>query len=160
MTHGQQPKKDSEKIVVKHMQFTVTEDDVEPPPPNLTSKFKTLQDWLVNICINDKPKKSIAKYNFGLFESESPHTYTVVLTGVNTYDEEKNDSRIRIEFTPKEMYFALPKTYYENLNREQLLKKLISQLKSFSDTKEFKTSFFTQANVIVFDTTGQIIWSK
>lgn len=158
MAHGQQTKKDSGKTIVKDVQFTVTEDDVEPPPPNLTSRFKTLQDWLINICSGDKPKKSIIKYNFGLFES--PNNNTLVLTGVNTYDEGNNGSITRIEFKPKEMYFTLPKTYYENLNREQLLEKLISELKNFSNTKEFKTSFFTRANVIVFDTTGQTIWSK
>jgi hypothetical protein len=55
------------------------------------------------------------------------------------------------------MYFKLPKTYNENLNREQLLDKLTSQLKAFAKTERFKTSFFTNANVVVFETNGQIM---
>lgn len=86
--------------------------------------------------------------------------YTLVLVGENTYDEEKNRSITRIEFEPTNMYFELPKTYYKNLKREQLLKKLTSQLKDFTSTEEFKNSFFTKANIVVFETNGQTIWSK
>lgn len=69
MSCRQQTKHDSGKVIVQDVQFTVVEDDIEPPPPHLTSRFKTLKDWLLNICDKDKPKKSITKYKFGLFES-------------------------------------------------------------------------------------------
>jgi len=158
MASGQRPTNDSGKIIVKDLEFEVVEDDIEPPPPNLTSKFKTLQDWLLNICDKDKPGKPIATYKFGLFES--PNDNTLVLVGVNTYDEGKYRSINRIEFEPKNMYFKLPKTYYESLNREQLLDTLASQLKDFVKTEKFKNSFFTKASVVVFETNGQTIWSK
>ena len=157
MACGQQ-KNDPGKARVQEVQFEVVEDDVEPPPPHLTSRFKTWQDWLHNICDKDKPQKPIAKYKFGLFESSND--YTLVLVGVNTYVEGKNRSVTRIEFEPANMYFKLPETYYENLNREQLLDKLASQLKEFANTKKIKTSFFTKANIVVFETNGQTIWSK
>jgi hypothetical protein len=154
----EQQTNDSGKVRVQEVQLEVVEDDVEPPPLHLTSRFKTLQDWLYNICDKDKPQKPIAKCKFGLFES--PNNYTLVLFGVNTYDEGKNRSITRVEFEPANMYFKLPETYYENLNREQVLDKLTSQLKDFANTKKFKTSFFTKANIVVFETNGQTIWSK
>lgn len=154
----EQQANDAGEVKVQEVQFEVVEDDVEPPPPHLLSQFKTLQDWLHNICEKDKPQKPIAKYKFGLFES--PNDYTLVLVGENTYTEEKNRSVTRIEFAPANMYFKLPEMYYENLSRQQLLDKLASQLKEFANTKEFKTSFFTKANTVVFETNGQTIWSK
>jgi hypothetical protein len=157
MAQGQQHKKDS-GMVVKHVVFTKTVDTPTPPPPDLKSEFKSLQDWLVNICSTEKPKKLIKKYDIGLFESTND--YTLALTGENKYEEGNNHSVTRIEFTPKHAFFKLPEAFYKNLSREQVIEKLITQLKDFTHTKDFKTSFFTQANEIVFDTNGQKIWSK
>jgi hypothetical protein len=158
MASGQENKKDSGKVIVQHVQIEVVEDDIEPPPPQFISKFRTVQDWLLNICDNDKPEKPIAIYKLGLFES--PNDYTLVLVGVNTYEDGRNRSVTRIEFEPTNMYLKLPEAYYENLNREQLLDKLTSQLKDFANTESFKTSFFSKANIVVFETNGQTIWSK
>jgi len=158
MVSGQQDKKDSGKVIVEHGWFEVVEDDIGPPPTHLASKFRTLHDWLLNICYNDQPQKSIAKFTLNLFES--PDDYTLVLVGVNTYDEGENRSVTRIEFEPTNMYFKLPRTYYKNLSREQLLDKLTLQLKRFTSTKKFKTSFFAKANIVIFQTNGQTIWSK
>jgi hypothetical protein len=47
---------------------TVEVDDLGPPPPDFTSSFETLQEWLFSICDNEKPHKLIESYNFGLFE--------------------------------------------------------------------------------------------
>ena len=158
MATGQQNKNDSGKVIVEHGSFEVVLDIAEPPPPHLVSKFATLHDWLLNVCENDTPQKSISKYKVALFES--PKDYTLVLVGVNTYDEDKNRSVTRIEFEPANMYFKLPEAYYQNLSREQLLDKLTFELKDFAKTEKFKTSFFEKANVFVFDTNGQTIWSK
>ena len=144
--------------MVHDIKLEVVEDVIGPPPLHLTSKFNTLQDWLLNICDKDNPQKPIAKYRFGLFES--PNDYTIFLIGVNTYDESQNRSVTRIEFESTNMYFKLPEIYFENLNREQLLVKLISQLIDFAKTEKFKTSFFTKADIVVFETNGKIIWSK
>ena len=158
MALRQQVKADSGKIIIQDVQFEEIEEEVQPPPPNLKSNFKTLNDWLYNICDHDKPKKSIAEFNFGLFES--PNEYILFLVGVNKYDEGKNHSRIIIEFKPLKMYFKLPQKEYANLSREKLLDKLNSQLKDFASTKKFKTSFLAKANTINFESNGQKIWSK
>ena len=158
MVSGQQNKNDSAKVIVQHGRFEVVEDVIEPPPPHLVSKFAALQDWLLNICEKDQPQKLISKYTVGLFES--PNDYTLVLVGVNTYDENENRSVTRIEFEPTNMYFKLPEAYYQNLSREQLLDKLTSQLKDFANTERFKTSFFSKATVFVFETNGKTIWRK
>lgn len=158
MANGQKNKNESEKVILQHGSVEVVLEIVEPPPPNLISKFATLQDWLLNICEKETPQKLISKYTLGLFES--PNDYTLDLVGVNTYDEYKNRSVTRIEFEPNNMYFKLPEAYYKNLSREQLLDKLTLELKDFANTERFKTSFFAKANVFVFETNGQTIWSK
>jgi hypothetical protein len=159
MAHSQQTKNDSGKVIVKDVQLeTIIEDAIEPPPPQLTSRFETLQEWLLTICENDKPKKPITEFKFGLFES--PNDLVLVLVGVNTYNEGKNRTVTRIEFEPSNMYFKLPENEYKHLNRDQLINKLMSQLKDFANTENFKSSFFTKANIVVFEINGQTIWSK
>lgn len=158
MAQSQQPKDDSGKTVVHEVTLQVVEDEIEPPPPHLITKFKSLQEWLTDIFENDKPKKSIAKYKFALFES--PNNYTIALIGVNTYNERQNRSVTRIEFEPANMYFKLPEKEFENLNRSQLTDKLTSQLKDLANTERFRNSFFTKANVVDLETNGQIIWQQ
>ena len=143
---------------LKEVTATLVEiaDDIPPPPPGLTSHFKKVEDWFYNICDDKRPKKSIATYEFGLFES--PDHYTTFLVGINTYNKEDTS------YTPlslnHNMYFQLPIGEYKNLNRDELLNRLISQLKGLTNTKKFKTSFFTAADKIIFATNGQTIWSK
>ena len=78
---------------------------------------------------------------------------------MNTY-ETKDSLVTRIEFEPANTYLKLPETYYENLGRQEVLEKLTSQLKDFANTESFKTSFLSKANIVVFQTNGQTIWSK
>jgi len=155
MGHGQ-PQKSELKTTI--LQDILVEEIVEPPPPKLISKFITVEDWLTNICDNNKPKIRIAKYRFGLFESKND--YTLFLAGLNTYKVGKKRSSTQIEFEPKNMYFKLPEGYYKSLTREQLLKKLSSDLKAFTNSTKFKNSFFIDANIVAFDTNGTTLWTK
>ena len=150
---------DSGNIRVTKIKMSVIEDDVQPPPPEgLPLTFNTLEDWLSDIIYSNKPQKPISKYKFGLFELSNE--YDLFLVGVNTYDADKADSYVRIEFEPGNMYFRLPKTYSENLTKDQLFAKIISQLKDFVKTEKFKTSFLSESNIIVFESNGQTIWAK
>jgi hypothetical protein len=151
-------KKDSEppKIITEHIHFSKEVDEVTPPPPGLTSNFRSVQEWLFNICNTEKPGKLIATYNFGVFESQDD--YTIFLVGLNEYGTEQH-SITRIDFEPSSMYFRLPKNEYKDLNREQVLARLTSQLKDFTTTEKFRTSFFMQAQSITTDFKGEI-WSK
>ena len=142
-------------IVIQHVTIKHTVEEVDPP--HITSHFKTLQDWLFHICDSRKPKKSIATYRIGLFES--PDDYVIFLVGLNTHTKGKNSYITRIGFKPSNMYFQLPKSEYENLSREQLIDQLASQLKDFITTEKFKTSFLAKAESINTDFGGQI-WSK
>lgn len=158
MVRGQQNKKDSGKFIYQNVRFEVEQAQIEPPPPGFTSKFKTLEDWLLNICQKGNPEKQIVKYKFGLLESA---TYCILfLVGVNTYHVGNNHSLENIEFEPKNMFFKLSESDYEHLNRSQLLDRLTSQLKKFVNTEDFKSSFLAKANIVVFETNGETIWSK
>lgn len=110
MANGQRNKKhdSDEKVIIEHGKLTVQMEVVEPPPPNFTSEFRTLRDWLINICDDNRPQKKISKYEFGLFES--PANHILFLVGVNTYEESDTHTSTRIDFEPKNMYFKLPES--------------------------------------------------
>lgn len=159
MTCSQKTKTESGKVEVTEVTIYdyQVDDEVDPPPPNFTSNFKNLNDWLINICNDKKPNKLIANYEFGLFESSDD--YTIYLVGVNR-DRKGDTSFTHVDFKPSNMYFQLPKKEYKNLNRDELLNELISQLKEFTETEQFKSSFFIKADKITFKSNGQTIWSK
>lgn len=153
-------KEDSDQSELRYSQIVISEevDEVSPPPPDLTSNFRTLQEWLFNACDKDKPKTAIATYDFGFFES--PGEYIVFVVGLNTYEKNENHSITTINFEPSDMDFQLPKSEHENLDREQVLDKVKAQLKDFIKTEKFKTSFFAQAKSIKTSFDGDEIWSK
>jgi hypothetical protein len=144
------------KLTTSQIVITEEEDVVSPPPPVLVSKYKTLEEWLVAICDNENPKASIDTYNFGVFESEG--MYTVYLVGMNRY-KEGNHLDSRIEFEPSEMYFPMPKSEHEKLEREQVLDNIKAQLKDFINSEKFRNSFFARAKSINVRYSGEI-WSK
>ena len=103
---SQKTKTESINLEVKEVTLGHTHiaDDVSPPPPDLPTTFKTLHEWIFSMCDDEKPKKSIANYNFGLFES--PNHNTMYVGGVNKYNK-GDTSYTRIVFEPSNMYFAL-----------------------------------------------------
>lgn len=138
--------------------FTVIEDDIDPPfGPMPTSKFKSINEWLTEICENEKPAQPIGSFKIGLFES--PDENILYLVGTNE-TEEGDVTRITIDFEPEEKFFLLPKDEYNILTRDELLKKVVLNLKDFTKTERFKTSFITQAINLIFESNGEIIWAK
>lgn len=147
------------KIISKHFIIETTEEDPGlPPPPDLMPHFNTIQDWLQNVIDKDNPTKYITEFKFGLFQF--PNDYCLYLIGVNTYSDDKSNTKTLIEFKPSNMYFKLPKVYFDGLDREQLLIKLIKELRDFTNTEKFRTSFFNKAQRIIFRPNGLVIWSK
>ena len=159
LSNGCEQKKKSEsgKVEVKKVTLVEVVDDVPPPSPNFTSRSKNLQDWLVSICEDKKPEKTIGNYNLGILES--PGDRFIYLVGINKYDK-GDTSYTRIEFEPSNLYFQLPKSEYKNLSGDQLLKRLTFQLKSFTSTEKFKTSFLAEADSIIFESSGETIWAR
>jgi hypothetical protein len=156
MAHGQ--KREKERTIVQHVTFSVNQDIAEPPPPNLVSKYETLQEWLVNMCNTEKPEKAISQYSFGLFIS--PNEYTLIMTGINNYRRGSSTRAIRIEFQPKDMYYVLPKKYSANLTRDQVYEKIVADLKDFTKTNTFQSSFLSKADKLVFESNGKVVWCK
>jgi hypothetical protein len=156
MDHDPENDNNQPKIEIREVTMIHEEEDVSPPP-DIQSKFKTIQEWLLTVCDNEKPKTKIATYEIGLFES--PGEYILYLVGLNTYDKNPNHTITRIDFEPADMYFRLPETEYKNLNSGQVLNKIKIQLKDFIKTEKFKTSFLAQANSIKTTFDGDEIWS-
>lgn len=150
--------KDKQETNGEGQVFTQVIHSLPPPLPGFSSDFKSVKDWLLSMCLTDRPAQPIHTYSFGLFES--PKEYILSLVGENTYKEGECRSITQIEFKPTIMYFKLPESKYKNLSREQVLSKLIKELQEFLKTERFKSSFFTQADSIRFRTNGQILWSN
>ena len=73
----------SKDIKTKDINLEETIYDVDPPPPDMNCNFKTLYDWLINICDSEKPNRPITIYSLGLFES--PDDRVIFLVGLNKY---------------------------------------------------------------------------
>lgn len=146
------------KVIVENIVITESEEEVDPPVDEQISHFKTLQDWLVNVCDSSKSTKNIEKFKFGLFEGKDEKT--IYLVGTNTYKEGEHNSSTRIEFEPAHKYLLLPKAEYNNLSHEELVNKLTTQLKDFTNTNTFQNSFLNKANTVLFETNGQVIWKN
>jgi hypothetical protein len=137
--------------------FTEEQDDVPLPPPNLSSSFKTIDEWLSNICDNDGPEKAISRYTFGVFES--PDEYVLFLVGWNTYVE-GNHAVTQIDFEPSDMYFPLPLDQYKNMNRAQVFDELERQLREFLKSEKFKNSFLAEGKTIELAATGEVLFQQ
>lgn len=88
MASAQKNQNDSEKVIIHHVHWEIVEDETEPPPPHLISKFATLQDWLLNVCEKDRPQKPISKYKVGLFDA--PNGNKLIVLKVKYYHEKFN----------------------------------------------------------------------
>lgn len=145
------------KVEVRKVTLTEIEDDIEPPPPDLKTDFKSVQEWLFAVCDGGKPDKSIKFFNLGLFESSDGNT--LYLAGINKY-EDGHTTHTLIEFEPSNMYCSLSQDWYGGLSREQLLIRLTDELKAFTQSEKFLNSFLASADAIVFKSNGQIVWKR
>lgn len=145
---------DQEHIETIHFSFTVEEDDMGPPPPNLISRFHTLNQWLTYIIDNEPAQKPIATYNIDVFEGSND--YTLCLTGTNTYNLSGTYQQVKIEFSPLAQYFLLPESEYKGLTRDQFFNRLTTQLEAFMGTDKFKNSFLTKAKAIQTSWKGEV----
>jgi hypothetical protein len=142
------------KYIIEPIHIEETVDMVEPPPPDIKPTFKTLHDWLIDICDSEKPEIPIANYSFGVFES--PDSRVLFMVGLNKYTDPNHE---KIDFEPRNMYFLLPTEDYRDMTLEQMADKLARQLRDFTKTQKFTNSYLADANSIVLNG-NQIIWSK
>ncbi|MFN0256987.1 hypothetical protein E6A44_015465 [Pedobacter ureilyticus] len=153
----QETEKTMEETRSVYRTATVIEDDFTPPPIISASKFKSINEWLTNISENEKPEKTISHFKIGLIES--PKENALYLIGRNLI-EKGDTSHSTLDFEPKEMYFLIPSDQYKNLGRKEMLEKIVLEIKKFTETEAFKTSFLVEAKDLVFESTGEVIWQK
>jgi hypothetical protein len=145
-----------EDITVEYHEFEIEVD--EGPEKEITRTFKTVQDWLQHIAVNEKPNDPDLDYNFRL--SESSTEYILSIAGVKTFEEGKYRTVTRIEWRPENMYLLLPDSEHSNLSQEQVREKVYNQIKDFTETYTFKSSFFSKAKAITADWKSDTIWKQ
>ena len=141
------------EVVLEHISETEVADLVPPPPPGSTTNFNTLHEWLNHLSAAEQPGDSIVVYHFGLFEA--PGTYILYMVGSKEYREDQTELR-RIHFEPSAMYYPLSESKYKGQRREQVIAHITAQLKAYSRTSAFRTSFFARARAITSDFSGRI----
>ena len=144
------------RITMTHVVLRHEVDEPEPPPRGLTSNFKTVEEWLSNVCDENRPIKPNDAFRVGLFESADD--YIVFIVGLNTHGP-KEHLITDIDFEPSNMYFRLPENEYQNLTRQELLNKLGAQLFDFIKTDKFRNSFLAEAKSITADFMHEL-WTK
>ncbi len=151
--------KDNKKKPLQYGNFSVSlmVESIVPPPPGFTSPFKTLQEWLFDICDNNhSPREIISEYVFGLYES--PEDNMICLIGYNTYRNiDTGFSLRRIAFKPSNAFFDLPKDKYGNLSGEMLKKRILKELIEITRTTTFQNSFLSKG-VPITTSFGEEIW--
>ena len=109
----------------------------------------TLQDWLPEICENETPDSSIVAFNFGLFETVDG--YTIYLIGSREYDGDDEDWATNNDFEPAKKYFPLPPENFKQLEWQEVLNNVRSELTKFAASETFQSSFLAAAKAV---TTG------
>ncbi len=157
-SYSQNMPKNPAQTMAKQATFKTSVEIIPPPAPGFKTRFASVNEWLTAVATGNQPQKTISRYNIALFEA--PGAYTLSLTGTNTYIEGINVQSTRIDYTPREMYCDLPASYYQSQTREQLLAKIVADIKNFTATPVFKTSFLAGASNIILETNGDVIWAK
>jgi hypothetical protein len=129
-----------EAFEVTHIHTEQVVDELEPPPPGLASDFKTIQEWLFHVVDTEKPDTSIILYKLGLFETEKD--YVLVLTGSK---HSADSDSLTIDFQPSTMYYPLADSAYRRLSREQVIRKISTEIEGVKKTTKFNQSFFAKA---------------
>jgi hypothetical protein len=103
----------------------------EPPPPgNTLPKPVTLQEWFSGICDTVKPASPTTTYQFVLLQTDSIYLITL-------FDRTPLENTKKLSMAN---YATLSKTEYKNMDIQQALGKIKSQLKEFSKSDTFRNS--------------------
>lgn len=139
-------------IITSHANLEMTREVFAPPPPNanINSPFSSIGEWLSALCKGEQPQKAIDTYSFGIFESQDE--WLLFIVG----EDYSEPNKIKIGFKPSLMYFRIPEAELKNNTREKLREKIMTQIKRFTETEEFKSSFLAKAFTIEFS--GEILW--
>lgn len=128
-----------------HISFSVSEPDPLDSPywPDL---FRDVRGWLSYLCSDFQPEERVVAYYFGLNEF-SPGKYSVVFIGSLKFDPADKEWPFCVDDDIQDSY-TLPAAQYKDLSREEVLKKFVAELKAFSETEQFKQSFFEKAKAV------------
>ncbi|MCC9168995.1 hypothetical protein [Pontibacter harenae] len=106
-------------------------------------------NWLDRINKTETVSDSIVAFNFGLFETES--SYTIYLTGSETFDEEDDDWATNVNFEPEDKYFELDPSTMKGKDWEKALEVYEGLVSEYVNSENFNNSIFKNAEAI---TTG------
>ena len=140
--------------------------EVPRMPARFKSKHKTLKEWLFAVCDGDKPEKHIEEFVIGfgigrrITKRFSSDYVAFSLYGVNRYRNDTHGEDTRVEFSPPNMYFKIPKKDYEGLDGQQIKSKISLQLKEVLFTERVRSSFLANASFISFSFNGEQISLK
>jgi uncharacterized protein YciU (UPF0263 family) len=107
----------------------------------------TLEQWLIDICDNESPDALVIAYHLGLFENIEGST-TLYLVGSSVFHESDEDWIANVDFEPEDNYHTINEIGLNNLSPDDLLEQVRNKLVSFTETEQFRNSFFAKAEAI------------
>jgi hypothetical protein len=110
----------------------------------------SFNNWIRVIIKSENPGKTIIAYKFGLFETpDVPSGYYLYLIGSKEYNEGDDDWASGMgDFKPKDTYLPLPETEFKKVHWEKVQEMVITTVKRFIKSDDFKSSFFNNAKAI------------
>jgi hypothetical protein len=139
-------KKDTEFIALTSTNF---------PQDAFISDFNSVKQWLFHICDNAVlPKTTISDYLFVLYGARAHDTLTIY--GYNL-SRENNVSTSQVDFTlPLDMCMTLHQKDYTELSKKILRERIKNEIKEFTQTSKFYSSFLSKSRTISLDSKGDI----
>ncbi len=136
-----------EKMVIKSATFTTTQDDPGPPPASvLDSKPVTLKQWFFKLCDEHDVGGTNLSYKFDFWETSG--VYQIGLIKLSKFGKDVRQNYEAENIKPNGKFYAILKSDYKDLKWKQILDKIKSQLKEYSQTEKFKQSYFAKAKSI------------
>lgn len=107
----------------------------------------TLEQWLTDICNNEVPDSLVIAYHFGLFENMEG-TSTLYLIGSSVFHELDDDWIANVDFEPADNYHTINEIGFKDLSTEEVLEEVRTRILNFTQTDQYKNSFFANAQAI------------
>jgi hypothetical protein len=144
-----------EGVETRALLMTTEIDDMDPPPPGLTTPFTSIEEWLLYLSETEPPAKTQLNYHFALFESAEGNVLSI--SGLNTYHPQPDHSITRIEYKPRDRYYNYPAT--GNKTPVEVKQEVTRALRQFISGTHFNGSLLAKGRSITTDWDGEI-WKQ
>ncbi len=104
-----------------------------------------VHEWLTQLAQSESPPDTILAFNIGMFETEQG--FSVYITGSHSYDAD-GDWACDEDYSPNQKYLELSRDYLNGMPWEDVLSKVISDVKAFLASEAAQGSFLSPPKIV------------